>query len=55
MLIFVVDIVVTTSNEKFVENVIENIKKEFAIRKLGVLRCFLGIQVKNNSNQVHFY
>lgn len=50
---YVDDIVVTSSQEALVEEVINAMGKEFALRVLGDLSFFLGIQVKKTSKGLH--
>ena len=45
MLIYVDDIIITGSNSKDVEEVIVKLSKTFALKDLGNLNFFLGIQV----------
>ena len=47
MLIYVDDIVVTSSSSKAVEALLMDLSKEFALKDLGSLHFFLGIEVKN--------
>ena len=46
MLIYVDDIVVTSSSPSAVEALLKDLGKEFALKDLGSLHFFLGIEVK---------
>lgn len=46
MLIYVDDIIVTGNNNERIEEVIRSLNKTFALRDLGDLNFFLGIQAE---------
>ena len=46
MLIYVDDIIVTSSSPKAVEALLQDLRKDFALKDLGQLHYFLGIEVK---------
>ena len=46
MLIYVDDIIVTSSSPKVVEALLQALRKDFALKDLGQLHYFLGIEVK---------
>jgi histone deacetylase 1/2 len=48
MLIYVDDIIVTASSEEAVAALLQDLKKEFALKHLGDLHYFLGIEVKRD-------
>lgn len=48
MLIYVDDIIVTSSSEEVVAALLKDLKKDFALKDLGDLHYFLGIEVKRN-------
>uniref|UniRef100_A0A8R7RCH9 Reverse transcriptase Ty1/copia-type domain-containing protein n=1 Tax=Triticum urartu TaxID=4572 RepID=A0A8R7RCH9_TRIUA len=47
MLIYVDDIVVTSSSSQAVEALLKDLRKDFALKDLGSLHFFLGIEVKH--------
>jgi hypothetical protein len=48
MLIYVDDIIVTSSSQEVVVALLEDLKKDFALKDLGDLHYFLGIEVKRD-------
>jgi len=52
MLIYVDDIIVTSSSAKAVMALLEDLKEDFALKDLGKLHYFLGIEVKEESNGI---
>ena len=49
MLIYVDDIIVTSSSNEAVTALLKDLNSEFALKDLGDLHFFLGIEVKRNS------
>lgn len=52
-LLYVDDIVVTSSSDQFLHTFIERLGQEFDIKDLGPLHYFLGLQVHKNSDGLH--
>lgn len=52
MLIYVDDIIVTSSSSKAVTTLLQDLKKEFALKDLGDLHYFLVIEVKREKNGI---
>ncbi|WVZ71188.1 hypothetical protein U9M48_019804 [Paspalum notatum var. saurae] len=52
MLIYVDDIIVTSSSEKDIEALLNDLRKNFALKDLGDLHYFLGIEVKRNKDEL---
>jgi histone deacetylase 1/2 len=52
MLIYVDDIIVTSSSSDAVTALLHDLKKEFALKDLGDLHFFLGIEVKQNKDGI---
>jgi histone deacetylase 1/2 len=50
MLVYVDDIVVTSSSSQEVAQLVQDLRTEFALKDLGDLHYFLGIEVNNVSN-----
>ena len=48
MLIYVDDIIVTSSSNKAVTALLKDLQSDFALKDLGDLHFFLGIEVKRN-------
>jgi hypothetical protein len=48
LLVYVDDIILTASNTQLLQRVIEELHQEFAIKDLGALRFFLGVQVRRD-------
>lgn len=46
MLIYVDDIIIVSSSDQATESLIQNLKTDFAVKDLGDLKYFLGIEVK---------
>lgn len=53
VLIYVDDIIVTSSSNKVVTGLLKDLKSEFALKDLGDLHFFLGIEVKKHGNDLH--
>jgi hypothetical protein len=49
VLIYVDDIIVTSSSDHAISALLKDLNKDFAIKDLGVLHYFLGIEVKTTS------
>ncbi|KAM3251705.1 putative mitochondrial protein like [Capsicum annuum] len=49
ILVYVDDVIITGNNPSFLESIISKLGAEFAIRDLGPLSFFLGIQVTRHS------
>ena len=45
VLIYVDDIIITSSSDKLIDTLLYNLKSDFAIKQLGPLKFFLGIEV----------
>jgi hypothetical protein len=52
MLIYVDDIIVTASSQESVAALLRDLKKEFALKDLGDLHYFLGIEVKKSKEGI---
>jgi histone deacetylase 1/2 len=52
MLIYVDDIIVTVSSEEAVVALLKDLKKDFALKDLGNLHYFLGIEVQREGNNM---
>ena len=52
MLIYVDDIVVTSSSPKAIEDLLKDLSKEFSLKDFGNLHFFLEIEVNNMSNGI---
>lgn len=52
MLIYVDDIIVTSSSSKVVEALLKDLRMDFALKDLGDLHYFLGIEVKPVTNGI---
>jgi hypothetical protein len=52
LLVYVDDIIVTSSNSVVVEAVLKDLKNNFALKDLGDLHYFLGIQVKKERDDI---
>ena len=50
MLIYVDDIIVTSSSDKAITALLQDLHSDFALKDLGDLHFFLGIEVKRNSD-----
>ncbi|RVW21952.1 Retrovirus-related Pol polyprotein from transposon RE1 [Vitis vinifera] len=53
ILVYVDDILITGSNDQFVQHVITQLNNQFALKDLGDIDYFLGIQVKHTSAGMH--
>ncbi|WVZ53157.1 hypothetical protein U9M48_004138 [Paspalum notatum var. saurae] len=52
MLIYVDDIIIVSSSDKATEKLIQELKIDFAVKDLGLLSYFLGIEVKKARNGI---
>ena len=52
MLIYVDDIIVTSSSQEAVTALLQDLRKDFALKDLGDLHYFLGIEVKKEKNGI---
>jgi len=50
ILVYVDDIIVASSSSEAVSALLNNLKKDFALKDLGDLHYFVGIEVKRNQN-----
>ena len=50
MFVYVDDIIVASSSQEAVDALLRDLEKEFAIKDLGELHYFLGIQVQRKVN-----
>jgi len=55
VLIYVDDIIVTGTNFIAISDMISNLQQDFALKDLGPLSYFLGIQATRNSKGIHLY
>lgn len=53
MLIYVDDILITSSDVAYIQNLITDLNSQFSLKNLGALNFFLGIEVHRNNNGVH--
>ncbi|XP_034672601.1 probable leucine-rich repeat receptor-like protein kinase At1g35710 [Vitis riparia] len=53
ILVYVDDILITGSNDQFVQHVITQLNNQFALKDLGDIDYFMGIQVKHTSVGMH--
>jgi hypothetical protein len=53
LLVYVDDIIVASSSQEVVATVLEDLRADFALKDLGPLHYFLGIEVKQNSDGLH--
>lgn len=53
ILIYVDDIIITISNEKFIQQMIGDLHGIFSLMDLGDLNYFFGIQVQHNGDSLH--
>ena len=53
VLIYVDDIIVTSSSDEAVTGLLKDLSAEFALKDLGELHYFLGIEVKKHENGIH--
>ena len=52
LLIYVDDIIITGDNSNNIEELVSYLNKAFALKDLGELNFFLGIQVNRNQNSI---
>jgi hypothetical protein len=52
MLIYVDDLIVTSSSSEAVTALLQDLKKEFALKDLGDLHYFLGIEVQREKDGI---
>jgi hypothetical protein len=52
VLIYVDDIIITSSSNQAIDNLLHNLKSDFAVKHLGPLKFFLGIEVIPSTNSV---
>uniref|UniRef100_A0A2N9GWL1 Reverse transcriptase Ty1/copia-type domain-containing protein n=1 Tax=Fagus sylvatica TaxID=28930 RepID=A0A2N9GWL1_FAGSY len=52
VLIYVDDIIITSSSNQAIDTLLSNLKSDFAVKQLGPLKFFLGIEVLNSPNGV---
>jgi hypothetical protein len=55
LLLYVDDIVITASSTTLLQRIINNLKSSFAIKDLGPLHFFLGIQVQRSKSDFFLY
>lgn len=53
ILVYVDDILITNSSQKLIKELIKKLNKNFALKELGSLSYFLGIEVKRNHAGIH--
>lgn len=53
VLVYVDDIIVTSTEPTYISCLIHALGKEFAVKHLGSLPYFLGIQATRNDNGLH--
>lgn len=53
VLIYVDDIIITSSSNEAISGLLKDLSAEFALKDLGELHYFLGIEVKKNKNALH--
>lgn len=54
-LVYIDDIVISSSNEEYVQHIVRKMEEDLAIRHLGDLRFFLGIQVQRSKDEIHLH
>jgi histone deacetylase 1/2 len=52
MLVYVDDIIIASSSDELVNALLKDLEKDFAIKDLGVLHYFLGIEVKRSNDEL---
>jgi hypothetical protein len=53
LLVYIDDIILTGNNEETIHWLVTNLQADFAMKDLGPLGYFLGIQATRNSNGLH--
>lgn len=53
LIVYVDDIVVTDNHQCEINNLKGFLNKEFEIKDLGLLRCFLGIEIARSNEGIH--
>uniref|UniRef100_A0A8R7P933 Reverse transcriptase Ty1/copia-type domain-containing protein n=1 Tax=Triticum urartu TaxID=4572 RepID=A0A8R7P933_TRIUA len=53
VLIYVDDIIVTSSSDEAITGLLKDLSADFALKDLGDLHFFLGIEVKRNNDGLH--
>ena len=53
VLIYVDDIIVTSSSDEAISGLLKDLKSEFALKDLGDLHFFLGIEVNRSGDDLH--
>jgi hypothetical protein len=53
LLVYVDDIVVASSSQEAVDAMLKDLRSDFALKDLGQLHYFLGIEVQHISNGIH--
>jgi Reverse transcriptase (RNA-dependent DNA polymerase) len=53
LLVYVDDIIITSNNEAFLQNCISHLQQQFALKDLGPLSYFLGIEVQTTPQGLH--
>jgi hypothetical protein len=54
MLIYVDDIIIVSSSNSITDKLIQNLTEEFAVKDLGRLEYFLGIEVKQSKKEFYY-
>jgi hypothetical protein len=52
VLVYVDDIIVASSSSQATKTLLQDLQKEFALKDLGDLHCFLGIEVTKMKNEL---
>ncbi|WVZ68483.1 hypothetical protein U9M48_017417 [Paspalum notatum var. saurae] len=52
ILVYVDDIIVASSSQQATASLLKNLEKDFALKDLGDLHCFLGIEVKRSDGKL---
>ena len=50
LLVYVDDIIITASSDDLLRRIIQQLQHSFALKDLGTLRFFLGVQVKRDTS-----
>jgi hypothetical protein len=53
LLVYVDDIIVASSSQEAVDAMLKDLRSDFALKDLGQLHYFLGIEVQHISNGIH--